>query len=86
MAYDDISNRGTGKKYDPALLADGILPAPAQIIHCNVSDTYRLWTTNSNYSDEYLAKGLPYPEFTNVIRITTTANAVVDAGDLSVTI
>jgi hypothetical protein len=53
-----------------------------RFIHCNVSATYRIYTPDNQYNDRYLTKGMTYG-FESV-KITTTGDAPVGDGDLTV--
>ena len=52
-------------------------------IHCNVAGTYRIYDVYNKYVDRYLAKGLPYPGGF-ITKITTTGDAAIDVGDITV--
>lgn len=54
--------------------------SPSAGVHCNVSDTYRLYFQDGSTADLVLVSGNCYPY--RVTKILTTGGGAVDSGDV----
>ena len=78
----DPSIKFLGQAVDASNYTSGILPVPCRRLHCNVSNTYRLWFEAGSYHDMYLYKGLEY-EY-RCVRVSDTSSAVLAAGQVKI--
>ena len=71
-----------GCRRDAEVFRGNDIPGAMDHIICNVTGTYRITGIDGEYTEDHLIEGGVYPG--QVLRITKTGGALLDAGDISI--
>jgi len=83
MLESEVRSKLNGQRIDCAEMGTDYFKFRPKYLHPNTSATYRIYSGNNNsYVDMYLYKGLQY-EAEGINKITTTGDAAITAGDLT---